>query len=93
MWKIKKLNPIGWNKEGPWELRRILEALMPMVVGAEDKPNCRQIFPEKPHSTWDNYFSGDDVMDYIGKNGFSATITGYLRGGRCLLAQGEDDNW
>jgi hypothetical protein len=48
VWKTKKLNPIGWNKEGPCELRRILEALMPMVVGAEEKPNCRQIFQEKP---------------------------------------------
>jgi hypothetical protein len=76
VWKTKKLNPIGWNKEGPCELRRILEGLMPMVVGAQQKPNCRQIYQEKPYSMWDtNNFSGDDVMDFIGENGFSATMT------------------
>ena len=34
-----------------------------------------KIFREKPHTTWDNYFSGDAVMDWLGTNGFGATMT------------------
>lgn len=25
--------------------------------------------------TWDNYFSGDQIMEWLGANGFSATMT------------------
>jgi hypothetical protein len=54
-----------------------------MVVGQKAITGIRQIFLEKPHSTWDNYFSGDDVMDFLGERGFAATIhvsgTVYLR--------------
>ena len=34
----------------------------------------RKIFCEHPHSTWENYFSGDQVMNWIGSNGFGATM-------------------
>jgi hypothetical protein len=30
---------------------------------------------EIPHSTWDNFFSGDDINDWIGQNGFGVTMT------------------
>ena len=33
------------------------------------------MFGEKPHTTWDNYFSGDIVMDWLVHNGFGATMT------------------
>ena len=65
----------GWTKEGPNEVKRLIELLQPMVIGEVQKPHTRQIFREKPHSTWDNYFSGDEVLDYLGKNGFAATMT------------------
>jgi hypothetical protein len=35
----------------------------------------KKIFREKPHSTWDNYFSGDMILNWLGENGFSSTMT------------------
>jgi hypothetical protein len=67
--------PNGWGKEGPCEVRRIIEMLEPMVLGEKKKEGWRQIFPEKPHMTCNNYFSGDEMMDYLGEKGFSATMT------------------
>jgi hypothetical protein len=61
MWQ----KPDGWTKEGPYEVRRIAEMLSGLVIGAPSN-GARQIFSEKPHSTWDNHFSGDQVMDYLG---------------------------
>ena len=58
--------PEGWTKEGPFEVKRIAEILGGMVIGQPVQINTRQIFSEKPHSTWDNYFSSDEVMDYLG---------------------------
>ena len=58
---------------GPNECRLLLEQIDKMVVGANS--NQKKIFREKPHSTWDNYFSGDAIFDWIGKNGFSCTMT------------------
>ena len=43
-----------------------------MVEGGEgDK---REILHEHPHSTWDNYFSGYKIMDWLCGNGFGAKI-------------------
>jgi hypothetical protein len=66
--------PIGWNKQGPNEVRMIMEKINQMVVG-EGTANVRKIFTEKPHSTWDNHFSGDHVMDWLGMQGLGATMT------------------
>ena len=46
-----------------------------LVVGQPNPGNKQQIFSEKPHSTWDNFFSGDNIMDWLGRNGFGATMT------------------
>jgi hypothetical protein len=52
-----------------------MEQLGSMVIGAPERgPTC-QIFSEKPHSTWDNYFSGDQIMDYLGEQGLAGTMT------------------
>jgi hypothetical protein len=67
--------PDGWGKEGPCEVRRRIEMLEPMVLGEPNHKNVCQIFPEKLHITCDNYFSGDEVMDYLGEKGFSVTMT------------------
>lgn len=58
---------------GPNECRMLLEQIAQMVEGAPG--NKKKIFREKPHTTWDNYFSGDAIYDWIGKNGFSCTTT------------------
>ena len=66
---------VGWTKEGPREVKRLIEMLEPMVIGQPNRAKVRQIFPSKPHCTWDNYFSGDEIMDYLGEKGFAATMT------------------
>jgi hypothetical protein len=70
-------HPPGFTCQGPAEARRIMEILCPLVIGEEssEKDFKRQIFKEKPHITFDNYFSGDGIMDWAGQNGFSATMT------------------
>ena len=34
-----------------------------------------RIFSEEPHMTLDNFFSGDESMNYLGRIGFAATMT------------------
>ena len=43
-----------------------------MVEGEEGDE--RKIFREHPHSTWENYFSGGQIMNWIGRNGFEDTM-------------------
>ena len=66
--------PTGWSAMGPLEARRMMEYINPLVIG-EPTDGRRQIFREKPHSTWDNYFSGDQILTWLGENGFGATMT------------------
>ena len=58
---------------GPNECRIFLEKISGMVESAPG--NKKKIFREKPHTVWDNYFSGGVIYDWIGKNGFSCTTT------------------
>ena len=37
--------------------------------------STKKVFQVKPHTIWDKYFPGDLVMDWLGKNGFGATMT------------------
>ena len=60
--------------------------VMKLVVEGEEGGE-REIFCEHPHSTWDNYFSGDQIMNLIGGDLFGATMTcrrdrlpGYIEG-------------
>ena len=74
--KVWKNPEKEWTKQGPNEVRRIIEELEQMVIGAPAGTSLsRQVFSEKPHSTWDNHFSGDLIMDYLGEKGFAATMT------------------
>ena len=65
----------GWNKQGPAEVRRLMETIMPRIKGQTEVPGIRQIFSVRPHSTWDNFFSGDQIFDWLGQKGFAATMT------------------
>ena len=69
------IKPPGWTQQGPLEVRRLLEKLNGLVHGEASADSRRQIFKKKPHSTWDNFFSGDRICTYIGQNGFGATMT------------------
>ena len=45
----------GFTRQGPMEVRRIMENISNLVEG-EESDGRRQIFTLKPHSTWDNFF-------------------------------------
>jgi hypothetical protein len=57
------------------KVRMILEDLKKHLVKGEKKDGHHQIFPEKPHSTWNDFFSDDDINEWIGQNNFGVTIT------------------
>ena len=62
--------------EGPSEVRQLIENhIAHLVVGNDPKESKQQIFAEKPHSTWDNYFSGDQILNWLGSQGYGATMT------------------
>ena len=45
-----------------------------LAVEVEEKYE-RKIFCEHPHSTWDNYFIGDQKINYPGRDVFGAKMT------------------
>ena len=65
--------PEGWNAMGPIECRKMLEKLIPMVDGEDGE--TKKLYSNRPHSTWDNHFSGDQMMQWAGENGFGLTMT------------------
>lgn len=62
----------GWNKQGPLEVRLIMESIAPFVEGGNGD---RVLWDVKPHSTWDNHFSGCQILDWLGDEGYGATMT------------------
>ncbi|CAJ1953548.1 unnamed protein product [Cylindrotheca closterium] len=64
--------PTGFAKQGPNEVRMIVEKL-DCLISKEDGDG--KIFREKPHITLDNFFSGDETLDHLGELGFAATMT------------------
>jgi len=59
----------------------ICDKLLEMMIKETDDdssvdPNLpKPIFREKPHITWDNYFSGDQTMHYVAEKGLGITCT------------------
>lgn len=70
-----KLQTKYWNSQGENEVRLIYEELIPLITGGTtNRP--RPLFKgEKPHITWDNFFSGDNIMQYAAEQGFGFTST------------------
>ena len=67
------VNHPGFNLWGNIEVKEIMEVMKLMVEGEEgDK---RKIFREHLHSTWENYFSGEQIMNWLGGNEFGSTMT------------------
>lgn len=66
------VRPPGFAKQGPNEVRMLLLQLDQLI---SKEPGDGKIFREKPHMTFDNFFSGDEIMDHIGQLGFAATMT------------------
>ena len=50
-----------------------MEAMNLMMEGGEGGE--MKIFREDQHSTWENYFSGDQIMNCLGRNVFESTMT------------------
>lgn len=67
-----KLQPRPIGTQGESEVRLIYEELLPLITGTTKR---RSIFTEKPHITWDNFFSGDNIMKYAAEQGFGFTST------------------
>ncbi len=47
----------------------------PSGIGEPIKYTRRQIYSQPPHIVCDNYFSGDNMLDYAGRKGFGITQT------------------
>ncbi|KAG7374853.1 hypothetical protein IV203_013948 [Nitzschia inconspicua] len=66
----------GWpewsKKQVPTEVHSLMETISAYVDGGAALP---VLWTSKPHTTWDNHFSGDEVMNWLGTNGYSATMT------------------
>ena len=64
----------GFSFEGPNEVRQIWDEQLSQLL-KPDNSLGRAIFSQKPHMTWDNYFSGSDIMAYAAEHGFGFTST------------------
>jgi hypothetical protein len=69
------VKPPGWTQQGPFEVKSLLETLNRIVQGEPSADGQQQIFKKKPHSTWGNFFSGDQICNHAGANGFGVTMT------------------
>ena len=52
----------GFTKQGPCDVCMISEELLQLLCKI-DSSNDDGIFSKIPHMTWDNYFSGDKIME------------------------------
>lgn len=65
-----------WSLQGPSEVKHIWLKLLPLTEGNENNPLLpTPIFREKPHMTWDNFFSGEVICEYAAEQGFGITTT------------------
>ena len=66
-----------FTQEGPAEIKAIMDMIDPLIEGhfQEETDNRGKLFREPPHITFDNHFSGNPVMHYMGIKGYRATCT------------------
>ena len=65
--------PEGWLSMGPIECNTMLDKMEPMIYGMSGEE--KNLFSCYPHLTWDNYFSGDQIMNFAGEKEFGLTMT------------------
>jgi hypothetical protein len=76
----KHEKPGGWTKQGTFKVKRIIADVQRMVSGygdsdgGEDNDTIMYLWDDLPHFTWDDYFSGDQIFDYMGNLGFDALM-------------------
>jgi hypothetical protein len=76
----KHEKPRGWTKQGPFEVKCILDDVKNMVHGVDGHDNDGDdnrmyLWDDLPPFTWDNFFSGDQIFDYMGILGFGVLMT------------------
>ncbi len=76
------LSQILWDETtihgtGPAEVKRYVEIITPLVKGASKEPTDKrkQIFTERVHIAMDNFFSSNDVLQYLEERGWKAAMT------------------
>ena len=67
------VNPHRWNVWVKIEVKLFTEVIN--LTAEEEDEDERKIVCEQPNSTWDNYFSGDQILDWLGGNRFGDTMT------------------
>jgi hypothetical protein len=78
-----KLHEKEFSVAGQNEVHLIWQKVKKLLVQTDENeenvnpllPRRNGIFREKPHFTWDNYFSGDRIMEYAAKEGFGMLST------------------
>ena len=60
------MNPHRWNVWVKIEVKLVTEVIN--LTAEEEDEDERKIVCEQPNSTWDNYFSGYQIMNRIGQN-------------------------
>jgi len=62
---------------GPAEVVHMIDIITPLVKGASKEPTDKrkQLFDEPVHIAMDNFFSGDEMLKFLGEQGWKATIT------------------
>ena len=87
----------GWSKQGPSEVRRLMEIITLRIKGEPEVAGIRQIFNEHPHTTWDKCFSRDQNFNWLGEKGFGGTMTCWrdrtLEGAKGVSSYQEDCLW
>ena len=63
----------GFTAEGPAEARSSIDFLETMIEGREG--SAKKIFRKPFHTSWDNYFSGEQVCHYSGSKGVGISFT------------------
>jgi len=67
-------HPKIFLQQGPNEVRLLWEnQLLPLCQ--EDNHIGNALFQEKSHITWDNFFRGQEIMEYAAEEGFGLTMT------------------
>ncbi len=61
----------SFTATGPAEVKCLVDMITPLVVSATKDPTDKrkQLFSKCVHIAMDNYFSGDDVLRYLGEGG------------------------
>ena len=85
-----KKHKMKFKAQGPNEVHMLWQRLKHLLIDDDDDDDDtdseeenidpfsiqkKGIFRQKPHLTWDNYFSGDATLDYAATHGFGLTMT------------------